>query len=88
MTKPARPIFSDDVIALAKDELRYHRKGDPFSCAIMRSHGKNFVLAGAASDSSRRGSVFAIDEDGKVYPTQLLDCLFSVIDEPDTYHFD
>ncbi len=88
MTKPARPIFPDDVITLAKDELRYHQHGDPFTCAIMRSHGRSFVSARAALDSSKRGSIFAIDQDGNVYPTQLLDCLYSVVDEPDCYHFD
>jgi hypothetical protein len=87
MTKASKPIFSDDVIQLARDELRYHRQGDRFNCAIARSHGRDFVLARAASDSSKRGSVYAIDEDGKIYPTQLLDCLWSVVDEPDCYYF-
>lgn len=87
-TKPAKPIFSDAVIALAKDELKYHQRGDSFCCAVMRSHGKNYVLARSQTDGSKRGSVYAIDQDGNIYPTQLLDCLYSVVDEPDVYHFE
>jgi hypothetical protein len=87
MAKPTKPIFSDAIVSLARDELRHHREGDDFQCAIMKSHGKSFVLARAASDSTKRASVFAIDEDGKIYPTQLLDCLYSVIDTPDRFYF-
>jgi hypothetical protein len=86
MTKPAKPMFPDDVIALARDELRYRRQGDDFQCATMRSHGRDYVLA--RSNFKGRPGLFAIGEDGKVYPTQAVDGLFSVCDEPDCYHFD
>jgi hypothetical protein len=86
MSKPAKPVFSNDTIALALDELRYHQRGDNFTCAIMRSHGRNFVLARAASLG--RSNLFAIDEEGRIYETQMVDGLYSVVDEPDTYHFD
>jgi len=86
MSKQMKPVFSDDVIALARDELKHAQRGDKFLCAIMRSHGKDYVLARAGCDSSKRGSLFAIDESGKIYPTLLLDGLYSVRDEPDVYH--
>jgi hypothetical protein len=92
MTKPAKPIFSDDVIALARDELRHHQRGDDFQCAIMKSHGRSFVLAhasrGVSEGRGRPGhAMFAIDENGRVYPTQAVDGLYSVVDEPDRYFF-
>jgi hypothetical protein len=87
MSTPAKqPVFSDAIIALAKEELKYLQRGDDFVCAIMRSHGKNYVLA--RTKTNGRSSVYAIDSDGRVYPTQLLDCLYSVVDEPDCYHFE
>jgi hypothetical protein len=79
------PIFSADVIELAKNELRYFRRGDDFTCAIMKSHGRNYVLA--RSNIRGRPALFAIDENGQVYPTQSVDGLFSVVDEPDIYYF-
>jgi hypothetical protein len=87
-TKARRAVFSDAVIALAVDELRYHKRGDPYSCAVARSHGKNYILARSKSEGRKRGSVFAIDSDGKVWPTQIVDCLYSVVDEPDVYFVD
>jgi hypothetical protein len=87
MTRPAKAIFPDAVIELAKNELDYHQRGDPFTCAIARSHGKNFILARSRTEGKTRGSIFAIDSDGKVWPTQVVDGLFSVVDEPDVYHF-
>jgi hypothetical protein len=81
------PVFSDNVIALARDELRYHQRGDAFQCATMRSHGKSFVLVRTNSERGRPG-MYAIDQDGRIYQTQIVDQLISVIDEPDVYHFE
>jgi hypothetical protein len=86
MSKPAKPVFSDDVIALARDELKYRQRGDDYQVAVMRSHGKDYVLA--RSNFRGRPGLFAIGEDGQIFPTQAVDGLFSVIDEPDCYHFD
>jgi hypothetical protein len=82
MSKPTKPVFSNDVIALARDELKYHRRGDAYQCAIMRSRGRDFVLARASvSNTDKRGRMFAIGEDGEIFPALLLDGLYSV-DEP------
>jgi len=86
MTKPVKPIFSDDVTALARDELKYRKRGDDYQVATMRPHGKDYVLA--RSNFRGRPGLFAISENGVVYPTQTVDGLFSVVDEPDTYHFE
>jgi hypothetical protein len=86
MVKAARPAVSHNTIELAKEELRCYRRGDDFTCAIARSHGKNFVLVHSEAHTVGRGRMYAIDESGTVYPTLLLDGLYSVRDERDTYH--
>jgi hypothetical protein len=72
MSKPAKPVFSDDVVKLAQDELKHHRQNDDFQCAIMRSRGRDFVLARASvSNTDKRGRMFAISEDGEILPALL-----------------
>jgi hypothetical protein len=89
MSRPAhKPLISADVIELAQEELRCRRRGDAFQCAIARSHGRDYALVHVTPGSSGRGAIYAVDESGKIFPTLLLDGLYSVRDEPDTYHID
>jgi hypothetical protein len=88
MSKPTKPMISADVIALAQEELRCRRRGEDFQCATARSHGRDFAIVHAVPGSNGRGAIYAVDEAGNIFPTLLLDGLYSVRDEPDTYHID
>jgi hypothetical protein len=86
MSRPSKPVFSNETIELAKDELLHHQRGDDYQCAIMRSHGRSFVLVRSNSGSLGRPGLYGVDEAGQIFPTQTVDGLFSVCDEPDVYH--
>jgi hypothetical protein len=88
MSRPAKPVISADVIALAQEELRCRQRGDAFQCAIARSHGRDYALVHTVPSSNGRGAIYGVDAAGQIFPTLLLDGLYSIRDEPDTYHVD
>jgi hypothetical protein len=54
---------------------------------LCEGHGRDYVLARCKAEGRKRGSISGIDANGNIWPTQIVDGLVSVVDEPDVYHF-